>query len=68
MEVRFGEHRDVHHGVPAFLRERGEDEVAILFERLDTLRHGRWYGGKGNGDVVKEAMKIINKIEGWCGR
>ncbi len=66
MEARFGEHKDVHHGVPAQLRSHGQDEIAILFERLDTLRHGRWYGGKGNGEVVKEVMRIIGKIEEWC--
>jgi len=32
---------------------------------LDTIRHGRWYGGKGNGDTIKEVIKILDKIEGW---
>jgi len=32
---------------------------------LDTIRHGRWYGGKGNVDTIKEVIKIVDKIEGW---
>jgi hypothetical protein len=29
-------------------------KIAEAFERLDQLRVGRWYGGKGNGKVVEE--------------
>ncbi len=66
LDTKHGKHRDAHHGIPATLRERGEDEMATLFERLDTLRHGRWYGGKGDGEIVEETMKIVDRIEGWC--
>ncbi|MCK4367187.1 MAG: hypothetical protein KAW84_04510 [Thermoplasmata archaeon] len=66
LENKYGEHRDVHYGIPALLRKKDEDSIAVLFERLTSLRHGRWYGGKGNGEVVREAMKIIGKIERWC--
>ncbi len=65
LERKHGEHRDAHHGIPALLRGRNEDEIATLFERLDTLRHGRWYGGKGDGEIVEETMKIVDRIEGW---
>jgi len=58
-------HSDTHVGLPHLLREHGEDEIAKVFERLDFLRHGRWYGGKGNGDVVLECLEIIEKVEGW---
>lgn len=66
METKHGEHKDVHHGIPSLLRFKDEDEVAISFERLDTLRHGRWYGGKGDGEVIEETMKIIDRIDRWC--
>ncbi len=65
LDNKYGEHRDTHHGTPALLRKHKEYEIATLFERLDTLRHGRWYGGKGNGEVLKEALKIIDQIERW---
>ena len=66
LETKHGEHRDAHHGIPALLRGKNEDSIAILFERLDSLRHGRWYGGKGDGEVVKETMKIVEQVERWC--
>lgn len=34
----------------------------IAFGRLETIRHGRWYGGKGNGKTVSEVLKILNQI------
>jgi len=66
LETRFGEHKDTHQGVPTLLRQHGQSEIAIHFERLDTLRIGRWYGGKGNGEVVEESLKIIEAIERWA--
>jgi len=39
----------------------------MAFERLDQLRVGRWYGGKGNGEVVKECLKLVQQIEAWVG-
>ncbi|ODS36654.1 hypothetical protein BEH94_11730 [Candidatus Altiarchaeales archaeon WOR_SM1_SCG] len=63
MQIRHNKHLDTHVGLPKYLRGADEDEIASLFEHLDTLRHGRWYGGRGNGDVVKECLKIIDKIE-----
>lgn len=39
--------------------------MATAFERLDQLRAGRWYGGKGDGEVVEECLKLIAQIEQW---
>jgi len=64
-ENKFRTHQDLHGGLIKFLRERDEDEIADQFAKLDTIRHGRWYGGKGNGDTIKEVIKILDKIEGW---
>lgn len=66
MDKKCGEHRDTHHGIPALLRKHEQLKIATLFEQLDTFRHGRWYGGKGNGDVLKETLKIIDQIERWA--
>ena len=67
METRHGLHRDTHAGVPHLLRRHSEGEIAKAFERLDQLRAGRWYGGKGNGEVVKECLKLVQQIEVWAG-
>lgn len=64
-EERFSEHLNSHVGLPKFLRERKEEKIADFFERLDRFRQGRWYGGKGNGEVVKETLKILEEIKKW---
>ena len=65
-EIRFGTHKDIHTGLQRFLRERDEEEMAIAFGTLDTIRHGRWYGSKGNGKTVSESLKILNQISRWA--
>jgi len=65
-EKRFGTHKDIHTRLQKFLRERNEEEMAIAFGRLDTIRHGRWYGGKGNGKTISETLKILNQIIRWA--
>jgi hypothetical protein len=52
--------------MPKQLREAGEDRIAEYFETLDTFRAGRWYGGKGNGNVVKKCREIIDDIKKWA--
>jgi hypothetical protein len=66
LEKKYGEHKDTHQGCPILLIQHGQDDIAMLFERLDTLRHGRWYGGKGNGEVLEESLRIIKEIEKWA--
>jgi len=65
-EMKFNTHKDMHAGLQRFLRERDEEEIAVAFGRLETIRHGRWYGGKGNGETVSEVLKILNQITGWA--
>lgn len=65
MEKKYGRHLDTHVGIPHELRLLDEDEIAQKFERLDTLRHGRWYGKQGNGEVVKECLNLLSEIERW---
>ena len=64
-ETRYGNHQDIHSGLIRFLRENDEDEIANQFARLETIRHGRWYGGKGNGETIEKVLEILNTIEVW---
>lgn len=66
MEQKYGKHLDSHVGLPRELRLLNEDETAQKFERLDTLRHGRWYGKQGNGKIVTECIKLLSDIERWA--
>ena len=40
-------------------------KTAEDFERLDTFRQGRWYGSRGNGEIVKRCLEIIRSLEEW---
>lgn len=64
-EKKFGTHFDIHTGLIKFLRNNNEDEIADLFSNLETIRHGRWYGGKGNGNTIKKVLEILDNIEVW---
>lgn len=63
--AKFGQHLDTHEGVARLLRKNQSAEIAEAFERLDHLRVGRWYGAKGNGNVVQECLKVLKQIEDW---
>lgn len=62
---RFGQYLDSHEGITRLLRQNRASEIAETFERLDQLRVGRWYGGKGNGKVVEECLVLLKQIENW---
>jgi len=68
MERKYGKHLDTHVGLPKELRLVGEGEVAETFESINRFRAGRWYGSKGNGEVVKECLESIDKIKKWIER
>ncbi|MDP6627248.1 MAG: hypothetical protein QGG50_05045 [Methanopyri archaeon] len=61
---RHHEHRDTHEGLSRFLGAHGLETIREAFNTLDLLRQGRWYGKKGNGDAVKEAMTCVRRIKG----
>ena len=66
MESKYGKHLDTHVGLPRELRMLGEVEIAEVFETLDMFRAGRWYGSKGNGEIVRKCQEFIRKIKNWC--
>lgn len=66
MEHKYNKHLDSHTGLAKFLTENGEEKISERFIALDILRQGRWYGGKGNGEIVKECLKIVEEIEKWA--
>ncbi len=67
LEERYGEHPEKHQQIPGFLRKKGDLEVSLAFESIDGLRAGRFYGRKGNGDIVNRALKNLEVIKRWLG-
>lgn len=65
MEKKHRRHLNTHVGLCKELRNLSEDRIAEIFEIIETFRHGRWYGGKGNGDIVKKCVELIDKVEEW---
>lgn len=59
---RHGEDHDKHQRVASALGKHGLGEAAQAFQRIQTLRAGRWYGGQGNGEVVKECLKLVEPL------
>lgn len=65
MEQKYGRHLDSHVGLPRELRKVGAVDIAEIFVRLDSFRAGRWYGSKGNGNVVKQCIAFIEQVKHW---
>lgn len=62
-EKEIGKHLETHKGLIKFLRENNLVELSNLFQQIDELRIGRWYGNKINGETSKLAFKIIDEIK-----
>lgn len=62
-EQKIGEHLETHKGLIKLLRENNLVKLSNLFQQIDELRIGRWYGGKVNGETSKLASEILDKIK-----
>ena len=62
-ERRKKSHLDTHKGLARFLDDSDLPELASLFRELESLRTGRFYGGKGDGRSAKRAKHILGEIE-----
>lgn len=40
--------------------------MAEVFESIDRLRAGRFYGKKRNGEVVVEMFKLLEEVKRWA--
>ena len=62
-EQKLGKHQETHKGLIKFLRENNLEGISNLFQQIDELRIGRWYGSKINGETSKLALDILEKIK-----
>ena len=65
MQRRVGSHVDGHLGLVRALNTHSLSDITALFDRLERLRAGRWYGGQGNGHTVDEALYILREAKQW---
>lgn len=62
-EAKLGKHHETHKGLAHFLDENGLFALAEAFRELELLRQSRWYGGKENGKVAREAIAVLERIK-----
>ena len=62
-EQKLGKHLETHKGLIKFLRENNLLDLSNLFQQIDELRIGRWYGSKVNGETSKLALEVLEKIK-----
>src|SRR3989338_134223 len=62
-EQKLGKHQETHKGLVKFLRENGLIDISNLFQQIDELRIGRWYGCNINGETSKLAFELLEKIK-----
>lgn len=58
----FDEHHDKHQTIPGALRRRQLFAAAAAFQGLETLRAGRWYGARANGETMHRADELLKTI------
>ncbi len=60
-EKRIGKHQDIHKGLYRFLIENGFPELAGLWNEIEQIRQGGWYGRQG---FPARGYEILDKIKG----
>jgi hypothetical protein len=67
LERKYEGHSDHHADDSGLLRRRGEEKIAEVFESIDRLRAGRFYGKKRNGEVVTQMFELLEEVKRWVG-
>ncbi len=62
-QKKIGSHMETHKGLVKFLRENDMIELSNVFQHIDELRIGRWYGKKANGETAHLAKKLLERIK-----
>lgn len=66
MLARDSVHVQKHSMLPRVLRERGQNDLAGLFEEIEAMRGIRKYGKAGNGEQAERVITILGQIKELC--
>lgn len=66
LERKYKGHSDHHADDSGLLRRRGEEKMAEVFESIDRLRAGRFYGKKRNGEVITQMLELLEEVKRWA--
>lgn len=59
-------HRDSHVRLGSYLRSQEELAAAELWEDMERVRQGGWYGNEPEHDSVERALDLLDKIHAWA--
>ena len=65
-QTKHQKHQESHKRLPAFLRNQGEPIVAELWNNIDHVRQGGWYGQGTEEDQVQRALDLLDNIRNWA--
>jgi hypothetical protein len=65
-QTKIEKHLDSHEGLSRFLRDNGFEDTSELFNAIDIIRQGRWYGRKGDSETAKQLQKLLEQIKKWA--
>jgi len=65
-QIHIGKHQDGHEGLTRFLRDNGLGDISEIFNTIDIIRQGRWYGRKGDSETVERLQKLLEEVKGWA--
>lgn len=49
-----------------FLRDNRFGGISELFNAIDIIRQGRWYGRKGDSETAERLLKLLEQIKKWA--
>ena len=65
-EIKHQSHRESHARLGSFLRSQGEGAVAELWENLERVRQGGWYGRSIEPERIQRALDLLENIRVWA--
>ena len=65
-ETKHQSHRESHARLGSFLRSQGEGAVAELWENLERVRQGGWYGRSTEPERIQRALDLLENIRVWA--
>lgn len=64
--IKYGQHRESHIRLGAYLRPLGEIDIAMKWEELVRVRQGGWYGGRTEPEAVQQALDELREVAAWA--
>jgi len=65
-ETKYQRHQNNHTRLGRFLRDLGEETVAVWWKDIDEYRQGGWYGGEPDPADAQEVLALLQNIRAWA--